>query len=73
MKNKDIYEGGSKLAMVLDASDIEKPGSDAENFRLYKLQYGVANAFLDIFITENGRALPFSVIKISRKALATPY
>jgi glutamate dehydrogenase len=56
LKNKDIYEGGSKLAVVLDASDIEKGGSDAENFRLYKLQYGVANAFLDIFITENGRA-----------------
>lgn len=56
LKNKDIYEGGSKLAVVLDASDLEQAGSDAENFRLYKLQYGIANAFLDIFITENGRA-----------------
>ena len=56
LKNKDIYEGGSKLAVVLDASDLEQAGSEAENFRLYKLQYGIANAFLDIFITENGRA-----------------
>jgi glutamate dehydrogenase len=56
LKNKDIYEGGSKLAVVLDASDLEQAGSEAENFRLYKLQYGITNAFLDIFITENGRA-----------------
>jgi glutamate dehydrogenase len=56
LKNKDIYEGGSKLAVVLDASDLEQIGSEAENFRLYKLQYGIANAFLDIFITDNGVA-----------------
>ncbi len=56
LKNKDIYEGGSKLAVVLDASDLEQAGSEAENLRLYKLQYGIANAFLDIFITENGTA-----------------
>ncbi|MGB9082131.1 MAG: NAD-glutamate dehydrogenase domain-containing protein, partial [Desulfuromonadaceae bacterium] len=56
LKNKDIYEGGSKLAVVLDASDLEQVGSEAESFRLYKLQYGIANAFLDIFITENGKA-----------------
>ncbi|MDD2542367.1 MAG: NAD-glutamate dehydrogenase, partial [Desulfuromonadaceae bacterium] len=56
LKNKDIYEGGSKLAVVLDASDMEQAGSEDENFRLYKLQYGIANAFLDIFITENGKA-----------------
>ncbi len=54
LKNKDIYEGGSKLALVLDASDLEQVGSEAENCRLYKLQYSIANAFLDIFITENG-------------------
>ena len=56
LKNKDIYEGGSKLAVVLDASDLEQAGNEVENFRLYKLQYGIANAFLDIFITENGKA-----------------
>jgi len=56
LKNKDIYEGGSKLAVVLDASDLEQGGSEDENYRLYKLQYGIANAFLDVFITENGVA-----------------
>jgi len=56
LKNKDIYEGGSKLAVVLDASDLEQGGSEDENYRLYKLQYGIANAFLDIFITQNGVA-----------------
>ncbi|HEY4745698.1 MAG TPA: NAD-glutamate dehydrogenase domain-containing protein [Desulfuromonadaceae bacterium] len=54
-KNKDIYEGGSKLTLVLDASDLGQAGGNAENWRLYKLQYGIANAFLDIFVTENGR------------------
>ena len=56
LKNKDIYEGGSKLAVVLDASNLEPGDSELENYRLYKLQYGIANAFLDIFITENGVA-----------------
>jgi glutamate dehydrogenase len=56
LKNKDIYEGGSKLAVVMDASDLENGGSEEENCRLYKLQYSIANAFLDIFITENGVA-----------------
>jgi glutamate dehydrogenase len=56
LKNKDIYEGGSKLVLVLDASDLNQAGGDDENCRLYKLQYGIANAFLDIFVTENGRA-----------------
>jgi len=54
-KNKDIYEGGSKLTLVLDASDLDQAGGDAENWRLYKLQYGIANAFLDIFVTRDGR------------------
>jgi len=56
LKNKDIYEGGSKMGLVLDASDLEQAGGEAENCRLYKLQYGIANAFLDIFVTENGKA-----------------
>ena len=54
LKNKDIYEGGSKLTVVLDAVGIED--EDAVNQHLYKLQYGFTNAFLDIFVTENGRA-----------------
>ncbi len=56
LKNKDIYEGGSKMVLVLDASDLEPSAREQETCRLYKLQYGIANAFLDIFTTENGRA-----------------
>ncbi len=55
LKNKDIYEGGSKMVLVLDASDLDQAGGEAENWRLYKLQYAIANAFLDIFVTGNGR------------------
>lgn len=60
LKNKDIYEGGSKMVTVLDAG-----GSlDKELLlpRLYKLQYGIINAFLDIFVTENGHAMDPEVI-----------
>ena len=53
LKNKDIYEGGSKMVVVLDASDLEE--ADFVTQRMYKLQYGFINAFLDIFITENGK------------------
>jgi len=52
LKNKDIYEGGSKMAIVLDA---EKLAEDLVTHRMYKLQFGFTNAFLDIFTTENSR------------------
>lgn len=54
LKNKDIYEGGSKMVIVLDAADLKD--QDLVTRRLYKLQYGLINAFFDIFVTENGRA-----------------
>ncbi|KIX12628.1 NAD-glutamate dehydrogenase domain-containing protein [Dethiosulfatarculus sandiegensis] len=54
LKNKDIYEGGSKLTVVCDARN---QGSEDEVVsRLYKLQYGMTNAFLDLFVTEGGMA-----------------
>jgi glutamate dehydrogenase len=62
LKNKDIYEGGSKMGLVLDASDIDPLDSEAENCRLYKLQYSITNAFLDIFVTEGGRARDHRVV-----------
>ena len=62
LKNKDIYEGGSKMALVLDASDLKLAGGEADNCRLYKLQYGIANAFLDIFITQDGRTTDRRVV-----------
>lgn len=55
LKNKDIYEGGSKMVLVMDASGLEQNGQGHENSRLYKLQYGITNAFLDIFTTDNGK------------------
>ena len=54
LKNKDIYEGGSKMAIVADVREINDP--ELIRQRMYKLQYGIINAFLDIFITEGGRA-----------------
>jgi len=47
LKNKDIYEGGSKLVAVLDALTVRDPQLVQQ--RLYKLQYGFASAFLDIY------------------------
>lgn len=52
LKNKDIYEGGSKMVLIMDATGLDQQ----ETSHLYKLQYSVTNAFLDIFITENGSA-----------------
>ena len=54
LKNKDIYEGGSKMVVVLDAAG--QTDRELVTQRLYKLQYGLINAFLDIFVTENGKA-----------------
>ena len=54
LKNKDIYEGGSKMTVILDARDLES--SDAVTQRLHKLQYGFTHAFLDVFVTQEGRA-----------------
>ncbi len=54
LKNKDIYEGGSKMVAILNTRpDIERP---AVLQYLYKLQFGFIHAFLDLFITENGKA-----------------
>ena len=53
LKNKDIYEGGSKMVILLDARGVDN--RDDTTQRLYKTQYGVLNAFLDIFVTENGK------------------
>ena len=54
LKNKDIYEGGSKMVVVLDAANLE--ARDLTTQRLYKLQFGFLNAFLDIIVTDAGRA-----------------
>ncbi|HET9555230.1 MAG TPA: NAD-glutamate dehydrogenase domain-containing protein [Anaeromyxobacteraceae bacterium] len=54
LKNKDIYEGGSKLVVVVNARG---KGSREEDTRLFhKVQRAFANAFLDVFVTEGGKA-----------------
>jgi glutamate dehydrogenase len=52
LKNKDIYEGGSKMTAICDVRDL----ADAREVtrRLHKFQYGLINAFLDIFVTDAG-------------------
>lgn len=54
LKNKDIYEGGSKMVSILNT----RPGTPQATVLqyLYKLQYGFANAFLDLYVTDNGKA-----------------
>jgi len=66
-KNKDIYEGGSKLVTILDASDIRRNEAGLEEMRLFKLQYGITNAFLDIFVTRDGVALHPNVVDYYRE------
>jgi glutamate dehydrogenase len=53
LKNKDIYEGGSKMVVVINAPDLQT--TERMNQRLYKVQYAFINAFLDIFVTEQGK------------------
>ena len=68
LKNKDIYEGGSKMVLIMDASDLNNSHErELETWRLYKLQYGVINAFLDIFVTENGVAKNPQVVDYYRE------
>ena len=60
LKNKDIYEGGSKMALVLDA---RKCSGEAEvKQKLHDLQRCALNAFLDIFITSGGKAADSRVV-----------
>ncbi|MFH1975184.1 MAG: NAD-glutamate dehydrogenase domain-containing protein [Pseudomonadota bacterium] len=65
LKNKDIYEGGSKLTVLIDARDLKS--SEAVTRRLYKLQFGFIHAFFDIFITENGTAKHDRVVDYYRE------
>jgi glutamate dehydrogenase len=67
LKNKDIYEGGSKMVLILNAADLRAQERDQETWRLYKLQYGVCNAFLDIYVTENGVARNPNVVDYYRE------
>ncbi len=52
LKNKDIFEGGSKMVAVLNAFSARDPQLVQQ--RLYKLQYSFISAFLDIFVWQDG-------------------
>ncbi len=54
IKNKDIYEGGSKMVTLLYAPAT--PTRALLDQRLYQVQLAFANAFLDLIVTEGGRA-----------------
>jgi glutamate dehydrogenase len=67
-KNKDIYEGGSKMVVLLDAADLRRSAEQTiETIRLYKLQYGIASAFLDLFVTRGGVAIHPEVVDYYRE------
>lgn len=53
LKNKDIYEGGSKMVAILSTRP-NTPRPMALQY-LYKLQFGLTHAFLDLYVTENGK------------------
>jgi glutamate dehydrogenase len=61
-KNKDIYEGGSKLVMLMNAAALDDAERDLETIRLQKLQRAVFNAFLDIYVTDQGVARDPAVV-----------
>ena len=55
LKNKDIYEGGSKMVAILNIDS--RTTHEQRDQYLYKLQHAFANAFLDLFVTDkNGQA-----------------
>jgi glutamate dehydrogenase len=60
LKNKDIYQGGSKLAIVMRAFDLKDSNSTLR--RLYNLQRGIINAFLDVFVTRGGKPIDHKVV-----------
>ncbi len=60
LKNKDIYQGGSKLAIAMRAFDVHD--RQREINRLYNLQRGIINAFLDIFVTRDGKPVDRRVV-----------
>jgi glutamate dehydrogenase len=60
LKNKDIYQGGSKIAVVMKAFDLKERNRVIN--RLYNLQRGVINAFLDIFVTRDGKPVDPKIV-----------
>ncbi|MGB0845587.1 MAG: NAD-glutamate dehydrogenase domain-containing protein [Thiolinea sp.] len=60
LKNKDIYEGGSKMVAILNTRP-NTPRATVLQY-LYKLQFGFIHAFLDLYVTEKGKAKDPAII-----------
>jgi glutamate dehydrogenase len=67
LKNKDIYEGGSKLVLLLDASAYARDPRSVRDRILRRVQRDVFNAFLDIYVTEHGVAKHPAVVDYYRQ------
>ncbi len=65
LKNKDIYEGGSKMVAVLRAEEAMDVGR--LHRRLHLLQYALISGFLDLFVTRNGVAADPRIVDYYRE------
>ncbi|HTX71960.1 MAG TPA: NAD-glutamate dehydrogenase domain-containing protein, partial [Rectinemataceae bacterium] len=65
LKNKDIYEGGSKLVCVLWAPGAETTPEVNRGF--HQQQRDFTSAFLDIFVTKDGRPRDERVVDYYRE------
>jgi glutamate dehydrogenase len=65
-KNKDIYEGGSKMVVLMDAATLG-PEPEQQELRLHALQRAVLDAFLDVFVTDRGVARHPNVVDYYRE------
>lgn len=67
LKNKDIYEGGSKLVVLMDASAYANQPRSVHDRLLRNVQRDVFSSFLDIMVTEQGVAKLPAVVDYYRQ------
>jgi glutamate dehydrogenase len=60
LKNKDIYQGGSKMAVIMRAFDLNEQAPVTN--RLHNLQRAIINAFLDIFVTRDAKPVDPKIV-----------
>jgi glutamate dehydrogenase len=65
LKNKDIYEGGSKMVVVVHVPGRRLPV--VQDQLLHKVQRAFINAFLDVFVTSGGVARDPRVVDYYRE------
>jgi glutamate dehydrogenase len=65
LKNKDIYEGGSKMVVVVHVPGRRLPADQDQ--LLHKVQRAFINAFLDVFVTDAGVARSPRVVDYYRE------